>query len=449
MLAPSPRRRYPGHHFVSFRRDMLGFLLRLAREHGDVVRWKMGPQEMVLLNHPDAIKDVLVTDAKNFRKGRGIERMKRFLGDGLLTSEEAFHLRQRRLAQPAFHRDRIAAYGAVMASHAERATSGWRDGETIDVADAMMRLTLGIVATTLFGADVRGEEAEIGDAISEMMRLFMFSTIPFSELVDDVAWLPTNRRFREVRQRLDAVVYRMIEQRRRSGTDGGDLLSMLLLAQDTEGDHGRMTDVQLRDEAMTIFLAGHETTANALTWTWYLLSRHPEAEARLHAEVDALGGRPPESADLASLPYTRMVLAESMRLYPPAWVIGRRAVGAFRVGEFDIPANAIVLLSQYVTHHDARWFPDPERFDPERWTAGAQASRPKFSYYPFGAGTRQCIGEGFAWMEGVLVLAAIAQRWRLMLVPDHPVALQPRITLRPKFGMKMRCEARTRAPRST
>jgi cytochrome P450 len=236
----------------------------------------------------------------------------------------------------------------------------------------------------------------------------------------------------------------MIDERRRTGADRGDLLSMLLLAQDTEGDGGGMTDLQLRDEAMTIFLAGHETTANMLTWTWYLLSRHPDIEARLHAEIDAaLGDRLPTANDLARLPYSRMVLAEAMRLYPPAWIIGRRALGPFEAAGYEIPARSIILASQYVTHRDARWFPDPERFDPERFTPEQQAARPKFAYFPFGGGPRVCIGEQFAWMEGVLVLATIAQRWKLGLVPGHPVALQPIITLRPKFGMRMTVEARS------
>jgi cytochrome P450 len=218
---------------------------------------------------------------------------------------------------------------------------------------------------------------------------------------------------------------------------------MLLLAQDTEGDGGGMTDLQLRDEAMTIFLAGHETTANALTWTWYLLSQHPAIEQRLHAEIDsALGTRLPTADDLPSLPYTRMVLAEAMRLYPPAWLVGRRALGAFEAAGYWIPARSIVLLSQYVTQRDPRWFPDPERFDPERFTPDSQAARPKFSYFPFGGGPRVCIGEQFAWMEGVILLATIAQRWKLRLVPGHPVALQPIITLRPKFGMRMTLETR-------
>ena len=424
-------------------RDRLGFLTTLAGRYGDIARVPLGPETLYLFNHPDLIRDVLVTNHRNFHKGRGLERARVLLGSGLLTSEDEFHLRQRRLAQPAFHRQRVAAYGETMASYGAARRDRWRAGSVIDAHQEMMALTLAIVGKTLFDADVEHEAAEIGAALKTTFESFNFGFfLPFGQLLDRLP-LPPTLRFRKARARLDATIYRMINDRRASGTDHGDLLSMLLLAHDTEGDGGRMTDLQLRDEAMTLFLAGHETTANALTWTWYLLSRHPDVEARLHAEVDsALGSRLPTADDLASLPYTRMVLAESMRLYPPAWILGRRALAPFEAGGFEIPARSIVLMSQYVTHRDARWFPNPERFDPERFLPERQAERPKLAYFPFGAGPRVCIGEQFAWMEGIILLATIAQRWRLRLVPGHPVALQPIITLRPKYGMKMTVEAR-------
>jgi cytochrome P450 len=365
------------------------------------------------------------------------------LGSGLLTSEGDFHLRQRRLAQPAFHRQRVAAYGATMASYAATRRDRWRAGTVIDAHKEMMALTLAIVGKTLFDADVEHEAAEIGAALTTTFESFNFSFfLPFGELLDHLP-LPATLRFRKARARLDATIYRLINERRASGTDRGDLLSMLLLAQDTEGDRGRMTDLQLRDEAMTLFLAGHETTANALTWTWYLLSQHPDVESRFHTEIDqALGGRLPTADDLPAIPYTRMVLAEAMRLYPPAWILGRRALAPFEANGYEIPARSIVLASQYITQHDARWFPDPERFDPERFSTERQAERPKFAYFPFGGGPRVCIGEQFAWMEGVILLATIAQRWKLRHVAGHPVALQPIITLRPKFGMRMTVEPR-------
>jgi cytochrome P450 len=439
-LAP----RYPGQHLRDFARDSLGFVTRAAREHGDVVRWRLGAERMALLSHPDDVRDVLVTSARLFRKGRGLERAKLLLGEGLLTSEGSFHLRQRRLAQPAFHRERVAGYGATMTRYAERARDRWRAGETLDASQEMMRLTLAVVGKTLFDADVEEEAPEIGRALTEAFHSFGFAVLPFGELLQRVPFLPPVRRFNRARARLDATIYRIIAEHRADGRDRGDLLSMLAAAQDTEGAGGGMSDLQLRDEAMTIFLAGHETTANALTWSWYLLSQHPDAEARLHAELDAsLGGRPPTAADLARLPYARMVLAESMRLYPPAWVIGRRSVEPYAVRGETLPARTVVLVSPWVVHRDPRWWPEPDAFRPERWAADAP-ERPKFAYFPFGAGTRVCIGEQFAWMEGVLLLATIAQRWRLRLVPGHPVEPQAIITLRPRHGMRMVVEARGR-----
>ena len=440
---PGPRRGVPALNALRMGRDPLRFLTGLTARYGDIARVPLGPETLYLFNHPDLIRDVLVTNHRHFHKGRGLERAKMLLGSGLLTSEGEFHLRQRRLVQPAFHRQRVAAYGATMASYAAARRDRWQSGATIDAHQEMMALTLAIVGKTLFDADIEHEAQEIGAALATTFESFNFGFfLPFGELLERLP-LPATRRFRKARARLDATIYRMIDERRRRPEDRGDLLSMLLLAEDTEGDGNGMTNVQLRDEAMTIFLAGHETTANALTWTWYLLSQHPTAEAQLHAEVDrALGGRLPTADDLPSLPFTRKVLAESMRLYPPAWIVGRRALEPFQANGFRIPARSIVLVSQYVTHRDPRWFPDPGRFDPERFSAEQQAGRPKFAYFPFGGGPRVCIGEQFAWMEGILVLATIAQRWRLRLVADHPVALQPIITLRPKFGMRMAVEPR-------
>jgi cytochrome P450 len=266
--------------------------------------------------------------------------------------------------------------------------------------------------------------------------------LPFSNLIGKLP-LPSNRQSEQARKLLDTVIYRIIHERRASGIDKGDLLSMLLAARDNEGDGGGMSDQQLRDEVITIMLAGHETTAMLLTWTWYLLSQYVAVEANLHMELDSvLAGRLPTVADIPRLPYTRMVLAEAMRLYPPAWIIGRRAIEAYEVGAYVIPATSIVVLSPYITQHDARFFPDPGVFDPQRWTPEAEAARPKFAYFPFGGGARQCIGEGFAWMEGILALATLAQQWRMRLAPGHLVALKPLLTLRPKYGMRMILERR-------
>ncbi|MEP6635165.1 MAG: cytochrome P450 [Acidobacteriota bacterium] len=434
---PGPRQKLPLSSLFAYRRGALPFFQNLAASYGDISYFQLGTQAAFFLNDPDYIKDVLVTNHQNFIKGLALQRAKRLLGEGLLTSEGDFHRRQRRLAQPAFHRARIATYAEVMTDYAVRTRERWHDGETLDISAEMMRLTLAIVGKTLFDADVESDTQEVGEAMSIVMELFNTIAIPFFELLQRLP-LPQFRRFDNAKAKLDAVIYRLIEERRRSGEDRGDLLSMLLLAQDEEGDGGQMTDVQLRDEALTIFLAGHETTSNALTWTWYLLSQNPEVEARLHEELDqTLNGRLPNFDDVARLKYCEQVLAESMRLYPPAWALGRMAIDDYEVGGYHVPKKSLVLMSQYVMHHDERYFPDAERFDPERWTPAAREARPQFSYFPFGGGPRRCIGEGFAWMEGTLLLATIAQQWQLRLVPGHPVALKPLITLRPKYGMKM------------
>lgn len=412
-------------------RDPLAFLTRLAREHGDVAHFTFGPQHLYLINHPDLIRDVLVTRQRSFMKGRALQRTKILLGEGLLTSEGDLHLRQRRLMQPEFHRDRLPRYAEVMLANAERMAGEWREDE-MDVAREMSRLTLSIVAQALFGTDVRGEADEIRRALSELMEIFTILLNPFTVWLEKLP-LPRKRATDRAIARLDQTIFRMIEERRAAGTDRGDLLSMLLLAQDEEGGGG-MSDRQVRDEAMTLFLAGHETTANALSWTWYLLSQDPDVERRLHEEVDSA----PTAYD--QLPFTRMVLAESMRLYPPAWVIGRLALEDVEIGGFTVPRGAIVIVSQYVMHRDPRFWPDPMRFDPTRFAG--EPSWPKFAYFPFGGGSRICIGEGFAWMEGVLVLASLARRWRLSLAQDNPPVPNPVITLRLRGGIRMRAERR-------
>lgn len=434
---PGPRRRIPLAGLLAYRRGPLPFFQTLARQYGDISYFRLGGQDAVFLNHPDFIKDVLVTNSQNFMKGLALQRAKRLLGEGLLTSEGDFHRRQRRLAQPAFHRARVASYAASMIDYAAITRERWSDGATMDISEEMMRLTLAIVGKTLFDADVESDAPEVGEAMSVVMDLFSTITIPFFELLQKLP-LPQLRRFDTARAKLDTIIFRMIEERRRSGKDRGDLLSMLLLAQDDEGDGGRMTDAQLRDEVMTIFLAGHETTANALTWTWYLLSQNPDVEVKLHAELDeVLSERLPTVEDVGRLRYTEMVLSESMRLYPPAWALGRMAINDFDIGGYHVPKRSLVLMSQYVMHRDARYFPDPLRFDPTRWTPEARESRPQFSYFPFGGGSRRCIGEGFAWMEEILLLATLAQQWQMRLAPNHVIALRPVITLRPKHGMRM------------
>ncbi|HYH85197.1 MAG TPA: cytochrome P450 [Pyrinomonadaceae bacterium] len=442
--APGPKAFWPGRNVYSFSRDPLKFLARMAREYGDVVRFRAGPQRVFLLNHPDYVRDILVTHHERFIKGRALQRAKRLLGEGLLTSEGDFHRRQRRLAQPAFHRQRVNSYGRVMSEFAAKTSESWRDGETLDVSEEMMRLTLAVVGKTLFDADVESDADEVGASLTEVMGLFGYLMLPFSELLEKLP-LPPRRRFERARARLDAVIYRIIEERRRSGADRGDLLSMLLFAVDEEGDRTGMTNEQLRDEVMTLFLAGHETTANLLSWTWHLLAQNPEAERALHAELDRVleGGRLPTAEDVPALRYTEMVVAEAMRLYPPAWAIGRLSIEDHEVAGFRIPRGSLVLVSQFLLHRDARFFPDPETFDPERFTQEAKDARPQFCYFPFGGGVRRCIGEGFAWMEATLMLATLARRWTLRPAPGHTVEIQPRITLRPgKGGVPMTIKRR-------
>ena len=441
-------------------RDPLAFFTDLARTYGDIVAYRLGGEQLYFVNDPQQIKDILITHNRNFTKGRALQRTKRLLGEGLLTSEGATHLRQRRLVQPAFHRERIAAYADTMVEYADRSRGRWRDGATLDVAQEMNRLTLSIVGKTLFDVDVQSQAAEVGVALTRVIETFWMTMLPFSDLLEHLP-VPKLRRARAARAQLDAIIYGMIAERRQSRRDHGDLLSMLLSAQDEEaegaggppslgdtrsriGAAGLMSDEQVRDEAMTIFLAGHETTANALTWTWYLLSTAPDVEAKLHAEVDrALQGKLPGVTDIAALPFVERVVTESMRLYPPAWIIGRRAITAYPLGPYMAPARSIMVMSPFVVQRDARYYKEPERFDPDRWTPEFRAALPKFAYFPFGGGPRQCIGESFAWMELILLVATIAQQWQLRLVPGHPVVLQPLVTLRTKHGMRMTVTQRT------
>jgi cytochrome P450 len=447
LIAAAPTRRGPRNlpvvgNLPAFRAKPIQFLMKVARQYGDLPYFRLGPYPVYLVNHPDLVREVFVTQQANFTKSRALQRARILLGEGLLTSEGQSHMRQRRLMQPAFHRDRLAAYAAVMTEYAVRWRGRWQPGSTVDVSDEMMRLTLAIVGKTLFSAEVESEASEIGQALTIVLRMFRMLMMPFSEYLEKLP-LPSMRRFEKARARLDATIYGLIHERRKSGQDTGDLLSMLLLAQDEENDGSGMTDLQIRDEALTLFLAGHETTANALTWTWYLLSQNPECEEQLHREIDSvLDGRSPQVSDLPNLRYTEMVFAEAMRLYPPAWAIGRMSKTPIELGGVKIAAKSICILSPYVMHRDPRWFPDPERFDPERWTPEARDARPKFSYFPFGGGARICIGERFAWMEGALVLATLAQKWKLRLAPGQRVETQPLITLRTKYGMRMTVEPR-------
>jgi cytochrome P450 len=439
---PGPRRGLPGRALLGFRRDPLGYLTRLKERHGDVALFRIGPRRMYLLSHPDQVQDVLVTRHRNFIKSLALQRSRVLLGQGLLTSEGEHHLRQRRLIQPAFHRQRIEEYGATMAAFADRADAAWADGQVLDVAREMNRLALVIAGRTLFGTEVQREADQIGAALDDALGLFSRLSNPFAFLLDRLP-VPGTLKMKRARERLDATIYRIIgEARRRGGAEErGDLLSLLLSARDDEGDGRGMTDEQLRDEALTLFLAGHETTANALAWTWHLLGAHPQVGDALRAELSAaLAGRAATAADLPRLPFTRAVLAESMRLYPPAWAVGRQPLDDFQIGGYTVRAGTVVLMSPWVTQRDGRFFADPERFLPRRWTPQMEAELHRYAYFPFGGGPRKCIGEHFAWMEGTLVLATLAQRWRMHPVAGRAVGTEPRITLRPRGGLPMRAE---------
>jgi cytochrome P450 len=432
---PGPKPRPLLGLFREFRKHPADFLERTARQYGDLAFLPLGPQNIYLASHPHFIQDILLTRQTQFKKSRMLERARVLLGDGLLTSEGALHLRQRRLVQPAFHRDRLVAYAGEMVACAAQCRDRWTPGAPVDMSVEMARLTLAIVARTLFSANVDSEADEIGKALSEVLKMFELILLPYSDWIEKLP-IPPIRRFHRARALLDSIVYRLIAERRAGGNrDTGDLLSMLLAAQDEDG--GFMTDRQIRDEALTLFVAGHETTAVALTWAWYLLSQNSQAESHFHAELEqVLDGRLPTFGDLPRLRYTESVFAETLRLYPPAWGIGRRALANFEIAGYTIPAGSIVAMSPWVVHRDPRWFPEPLKFSPERWLV-EDTTRPKFSYFPFGGGARVCIGERFALAEGVLLLATLGQRWRFRLESGQRVETRPLITLRTRYGMRM------------
>lgn len=420
-------------------RSPIKFFEELKRDHGDLARFRLFNEQFLLCNHPSLVNEFLVTKQHSFRKGRALEGAKIFLGNSLLVSEGEEHAHQRKLIQPAFHRGRIAGYAHIMAERSRQWTERQRAGAEIDMALEMNRLTLAVVGETMFGSHVDAEAQEIAESLTVIIENFNRMLLPLWNL-----WrrLPTraNLRLRAAQKRLDTTIYRLIAQRRSEKRDHGDLLSMLLAAEDAEDTRRRLSDTEVRDQAMTIFLAGHETTATALAWTWHLLSRHEPVRLRLKTEIDALLGpnRLPTLDDTQRLPYTTAVFSEAMRLYPPVWVVGRRALHDVTLGDVAVPARTIVLASQYLMHRDERFWPRADEFLPERWLdEGAQKDRPKFAYFPFGGGARICIGDGFAWTEGVVMLAVMARRWRFEPVPGHPVDLNPSVTLRPKFGLKM------------
>jgi cytochrome P450 len=408
----------------------IDFLVQTARRYGDVSRFRAGSRRGYLISHPDLIKEVLVTQQSSFIKEDSFKRIKNIMGDGLLTSEGAFYLRQRRLVQPAFHRQRIAAYGKIMSDYAADIFSRWHDGEEIGIFQEMNRLTLNIVAKTLFDTNLESDAKEIGEAATTILQ-----AAPFSLDSEENYTLLNEEKVQEAKNNLDKIIYRLIDERQKSGKDKGDLLSMLMFS--NEGNE-KMSNEELRDEAVTILMAGHETVATALTWSWYLLSQNPECQEKLRDELKGvLEDRTPSVEDMPQLEYTKKILTESMRIYPPVWAVIRLAIKDCEIGNTRIPKDSVVLMSQYVLHHDRRFFENPEDFLPDRWTDEMQKNLPQFAYFPFGGGIRRCIGEQFAWMEGILLIASIAQKWQFQLVPNQTVQFEPLITLRPKYEIKM------------
>jgi cytochrome P450 len=453
----------PGPSFVRravtgriFRSSTIDFMRANAQLYGDLVHFRAAGRHVFQLNHPALVQEMLVRDAPHHHRGIVMQRARFVLGNGLLTSEEPLHLRQRRLTQPAFHRDRIAAYGSVIGDYALQMTRSWQSGVTRNLHHDMLLLALRIVSKCLFNADVESEARNVSAAVDAFMGFLPLAFLPFSAQIMRLP-LPLMRRIYQGEAELDALIYSLIRKRRDSGIDQGDLLSTLLATVDTEGDTGSMTDRQVRDECLTLLLAGHETTANGLSFALWLAALHPEWQQHLHAEArQALSGEAASAADYMRLPLTWQHFAETLRLYPPVWVTARTAAEPYSFRGFSIPKDSLLIAPQIVIHHDKRWWPEPERYDPARFAGQApsqrvqespqrdEIARPRFSWFPFGAGTRQCIGEGFAWMEGVLALATILRDWQVSVPAGGSATLeiQPRITLRPKAGVMLQLDRR-------
>lgn len=427
---------------LEFGADRLGFLSAVAREQGDVATFKLGPYRAWLLTNPDDIADVLIRNADRFRKGPVLQRARFVLGDGLLTAEGDVHRQHRDMVQPAFHSRRITGYAGTMIEQADAATKTWADGVPLDLHAETVRITLASAGRTLLGASLGDDDvATVESALADLLSAYKLAFVPFGWHLQRLPVGPV-RRLARGRTKLYGLVDRVIAERRANDADAGDLLSALV---NPEEDGDRLSDQEIRDHAVTLLLAGHETTANGLAFALDLLAKHPEAEARLHAEIDTvLDGDPPTPDDAGRLPVCRAVMSEALRLYPPAWLMGREAVADHPVNGRTIAAGDVTLLSQWITHREPRWWPEPERFRPERWLDDSLRDRPRWAYFPFGAGLRRCIGEGFAWTEGVLALATIASRWTLRPIADRTVTLDPLITLRPRNGVWLVPEPRRR-----
>lgn len=446
--ALTPPRHFPGprgHWLLGslprLRSDMLGFFEECFREHGDAAYFRVTRRRSMLLSHPEDIERVLVTENRQFIKNYALLFLRPLLGKGLLLNEGQSWLRQRRLIQPAFSKQRVEGYGPEMAECTARMLDGWHDGQTLDIVAALMHVTMSIAGRTLLGSQIEGRFQEIAACLDAVMRDFLAR---FGAALPLPVWLPTprNLRLKHTIARLDAILLALIQERRAAGAAGEDFLSLLLRARDEEDGRG-IDDRQIRDEVMTMFLAGHETTAGALSWIMYLLARHPDAQERLAEEArTVLAGRLPTPADIPRLAYCEQVVREGLRLYPPAYVIGRRPLHDMMIGKHFIPAGTNVLMSQWVVHRDERWFERPLEFDPLRWEGNLAARLPKYAYFPFGGGPRVCIGNSFALFEAPLILAMIAERFRFDLVSNEPVAALPAVTLRPARAIVLRVSSR-------
>jgi len=425
--------------YAALYRDPLGYLIRAARKHGDVVHLKIGRKSDFLLNHPDLVRAALL-DHENLR--RCVNRPLRWLfGTGLLTCRSERHKQQRALLQPMFSRERIVSLGDVMVAQTMRWANRWRDGATVDMAEEMMELAMSITAKALFNVDLSCKSAELRNTLATLLQATRFKNLVVTSKQFEKLSLPFHRRFARAAEKLDSEICAMIAERKKGACDDPDLLSTMLRLR--RQSRIGLTDQQIRDQILTFFTVGHETTATGMMWTWYLLSENREVAKRLYSEVDhVLGDRLPSGRDCDRLRYTRMVFAESMRLYPPIWMMTRRAVRDMKINGLVIRNGSYVHLSPFVMHRDPRYFPDPERFDPDRWTPEAAATRPKFSYFPFGGGPLQCIGEGFAWTQAILVISTLARGWQMRVVPGHRIELDPHITLRSRYGMPMILERR-------
>lgn len=437
---PGPRKDIIGGHLLSMRRDVLGFLSN-NMQYGDLTHIKFLKYDAYQLNHPDLVGQVLTKDNAIWHKSVVYKHsLKDYLGTGLINSDGDYWRRQRKLMQPAFHINRISAYAETMVNYAQRMLNDWQDGEVRDIAEDMMQVTLYVVGKTLFDTDLRTEAGRVSEALDYMLEDIIDASQTVIQLPD---WIPTPRRIRrrQTVELLNQVVMPMIEARRASGEDTGDLLSMLLMAKDESGKG--MSDEQLRNEALTLVLAGHETTANTLTWTMYLLSQNPDIAEKLQEEINSvIGNRLPTLADLKNLTYTEAVIKESMRIYPPVWSVARQAREATQLGDYPIGKYATAVIPIWTVHHDERWYPNPWSFEPERWLDDRVDAVPRYTYLPFGGGPRICIGNSFAMMEAQLILVSILQQFKLTHVEGHQVVPEPLVTLRPKYGMKMRLEKR-------